>query len=99
MLAALHTSKTDRRVHEVGNADGACVDVLAFFVEHDSEVFVFGCLAESGKVRPAAGFIDIAERDDVLGSRGVIEDHSTLTAAADGGNIQLVVEGLVPKSA
>lgn len=99
MLAALHARKANSGMHEIGNADSACVDVLAFLVEHDPEVFVFRGLAEARKVGAAAGFVDVAKRDDVLRSRGLIKDHSTLTAAADGGDVQLVIEGLVSEGA
>ena len=40
--AALHGIESDSCVHVVGDADGAGVDVLAFLVEHDAEVFVLG---------------------------------------------------------
>ena len=42
VLAALHAGQRHGGVHEVGDADGAGVDVLAFLVQHDAEVFVLG---------------------------------------------------------
>lgn len=99
MFTALHGVEGDGGVHVIGDTDGDGVDVLALFVEHDAEVFVLGLFGELLEVGSGAVVVDIAEGDDVFGSRGVVENDAALAAAADGGDVQLVVEGLVAKRA
>ena len=53
VLAALHAMQGHRGMHEVGDADGARVDVF-LLVEHDAEIFIFGELFELLHVRRGA---------------------------------------------
>ena len=73
VLAVLHAGERHRGVHEIGNADGDGIDILAFLLEHDAEIFVLGLLVELLEIGGRARFIHVAERDDVLGLRGVVE--------------------------
>ena len=50
------------------------VDVLAFLLEHHAEIFVLGLLLELLEIGSRARFVHVAERHDVLGLRGVVED-------------------------
>ena len=95
VLAALHAGVRHCGVHVVGDADGAGVDVLSFFIQHDAEIFVLGRLVEAREVRCGAGFVHVAESHDVLGLGGLVEVGSALAAATDRGDVQLVVIGLV----
>ncbi len=62
------------------NPDGDGVDIPAFFVEHDAEVFVFVCLVKAFEVLGGARFVHVAERHNVLGPGGVVRVHATLAA-------------------
>jgi len=73
----------------VRDADGAGVDVLAFLVEHDAEVFVLGLLGILGEVGRGAVVIDIAHGHQVFGFGGLVEDRSTLAPAADSATFSL----------
>ena len=98
VLAALHGVQADGGMHVIGYADGAGVDVLAFLVEHDAEIFVFGRFVELAEVLSGALGVDVAKRNDVLGLGDLVEDDSALSAAADGSDVELVVERLVAES-
>ena len=97
VLAVLHAGQRHRGVHEIRNADGDGVDVLAFLLEHHAEIFVLGLLVELLEVGRRPRFIHIAQRHDVLGLRRVVEIHAALPPAADRSHVELIVEGLVPQ--
>ena len=99
VLAGLHVGEGDGGVHEVGDGDGDGVDVLAFFIEHRAEVAIDGQLFEALHGRGSAVEIDVAEGDDVLGGGGFAENFGSATAAADGGDVEFVVEGLIAEGA
>ena len=82
-------------MHEIGDADRAGVDVLAFLVEHDAEVLVLGRLLELLEVGRGAALVHVAQGHDVLGGAAWFRIDAALSAASDGGDVQLVVEGLV----
>ncbi len=98
MLAALHAGERDGGVHEVRHADRTGVDVLALLVEHDAEVFVFGGLLVALQVCAGAGFVHVAQRYDVFRARGIVQVHAALPAAANGGDVQFLVERLIAES-
>ena len=93
--ATLHAGQGDRGVHEIGDAYGDGVDILALFIQHDAKVFVLGRLLEFFEVGCGARVVDVAQGDDVLRERRGIEIDAALPAAAYGGYVQLVVVGLV----
>ena len=82
-------------MHEIGNSDGHSVDVLAFLVEHDAEVFVEGKLLVALDTGLGAFEIDIAEGHDVLGAGGAVQVAAALAATADSRDIQFVVVRLI----
>lgn len=59
-------------MHEVGDADGAGIDVPGFLVEHDAEVLVLGERGTLLEVLGGARRVDIAKGDDVLRLSGLI---------------------------
>jgi hypothetical protein len=83
----------------VGNTDGDRIDVLTFFFQHHAIVFVLGLSFELAEVDGSARFIHIAERNDVFGLRRIVEIHSSLSAATNGGNVEFVVERFVAERA
>src|SRR5689334_24277028 len=94
----LHAGQSDRGMHEIGNRNRACVDVLAFLVQHGSEVAIDGSLLVSLEILRAALQIDVAQSDDVFGARGIVQVNAALSTAADGRNIQFVVKRLISQS-
>ena len=64
-----------------------------FFIEHHAEIFILGRLFEFLEIGRAAVEIHVAEGHDVFGFGGIVEVCPALAASADGGYIELVVEG------
>ena len=79
MLAMLHTSERNGSVHEIGNADRTGIDVLAFLFEHHAEIFVLRRFVETFEIRCRAALVHVAERDDVLGLRGIDQIDASLS--------------------
>ena len=95
VLAVLHREQGDGGVQMIGRGDHHGIDVLALFVEQLAKIFVFGCVGVGAVSGSGAGVIDIAERHDVLRRGGALHDGRAARAEPDGGDIQLLVEGLV----
>ena len=98
VLAVLHAVQSYGRVHEVGNGDGAGVDVFLLF-EHRAKISVHRQLFEFLEIRGRAVLVDIAEGHDVFRTGRVVQVRATLAAAANRGDVQLVIKRLVAERA